>query len=134
MERYNKRKIVNFSDNVLVDFYDEMGNHTSQLTSDKGRLNESSNNVEAFGNVVVVSDSGITLQTEKIWWDNATEKVVSDQFVTITTAEQDTLYGVGFESDQNLSNWIIKEVRGKTQKSLDISLKSNNSKSDTTNQ
>lgn len=126
MERYNKKKIVNFSNGVTVDFFDEEGNHTSQLTSDNGRLDENTNNIEAFGNVVVISDTGITLQTQKIWWDNAIEKIVSDQFVTITTAENDTVYGTGFVSDQTLSQWEIKKGSAKTNRSIDLNIKNNN--------
>ena len=120
MKRYEKQKTVYFDEGVIVDFYDKDGRHTSKLTSDKGKLDEKTNGVEAYDNVVVVSDSGVTLETEKLWWDNEIEKVVTDQFVTITTVEKDTLYGVGFESDQNLTNLIIKDVRGKTDKKLQL--------------
>ena len=133
MKRYNKKKVAYFDEGIVVDFFDENGQHTSKLTSNKGKLDENTNNVEAYENVVVVSDSGITLETEKLWWDNALEKVISDQFVTITTIENDTLYGVGFESDQTLSNWKISEVRGKTYKKFDLDFnKKKTSESDST--
>ena len=32
----------------------------------------------------------------------------------ITTAEKDTLYGIGFESDSDLQNWIILKPSGVT--------------------
>ena len=135
MKRFNKKKIVYFEDGVHVDFYNAVGEHTSKLTSNKGKLDENTNNVEAHENVEVVSDSGITLKTEKLWWDNTLEKVVSDQFVTITTTEKDTLYGIGFESDQTLSNWIIKEVKGKTDKKFNLELdKQKSTTPDTTTQ
>ncbi len=118
MQRFNPQKTVYFTERVEVDFFDDKGKHTSRLTSNKARLDEKSNIVEAYENVVVLSDSGISLRTEKIWWDNGMEKVLSDQFVTITTADNDTLYGVGFESDQTLSNWLIKNPRGKTDKKI----------------
>lgn len=120
MKRYNKKNLTYFDKGIIVDFFDENGHHTSKLTSNKGKLDEKTNNVEAIENVVVVSDSGITLMTEKLWWDNALEKVVSDQFVTITTVEKDTFYGVGFESDQSLSDWRINQVRGKTDKKINF--------------
>ena len=123
MTRFNKKRLVLFDEGIVVDFFDENGQHTSKLTSIKGKLDEKTNNVEAYDSVDVVSDSGITLITDKLWWDNAIEKIVTDQFVTITTVENDTLYGVGFESDQTLSNWMIKEPRGKTDKQIDLSFK-----------
>ena len=42
--------------NVVVDFYNEEGNHISILYSDSARINEQSNNIHANGNVYVVSD------------------------------------------------------------------------------
>ena len=133
MKKYNKKKLVFFEEGVTVDFYNNEGEHTSKLTSEKGKLDENTNNVEAYENVVLVSDSGYTLKTEKLWWDNVVEKVISDQFVTITTIDKDTLYGVGFESDRTLVNWAINEVRGKTDKKFDLNLKKEKlSPSDTT--
>lgn len=120
MQRFKKRKIVEFDSGIVVDFYDEQGVHASNLTSKKGRLDEATNNIEAFGNVVVVSDTGITLKTERLRWDNSIEKIVSNDYVTIVTAEQDTFYGNGFESDQNLENWHITGFSGKASKGLDL--------------
>jgi LPS export ABC transporter protein LptC len=120
MQRFKNRKVVEFDDGIEIDFYDEKGNHTSKLTSDKGKMNEGTNDIEAIKNVVVVSDSGINLKTEQIWWDNSVEKVVTDKFVMITTNKNDTLYGYGFESDQHLDNWSIRKVSGKAGRALDL--------------
>jgi len=120
MQRFKKRKVVNLDDGIVVDFFNEMGDHTSQLTSEKGRIDEATNNIEAFGNVVVVSDTGITLKTEKLRWDNSIEKIVSNNFVKIITADQDTFYGNGFESDQNLENWHITSFSGKSSRGFDL--------------
>lgn len=133
MQRFKSRKVIELDDGIEIDFYNEKGEHTSKLTSERGRLNEASNDIEAFGNVVVVSDSGINLKSEHLYWDNSIEKVVSDTFVTITTAEQDTFYGFGFESDQFLNNWVIRKISGKTSKGIDLELETKkNAKKDTT--
>jgi len=115
MEKFSKKGIVKFDQGVKVDFYDEEGRHTFVLTSNKGLLNERTNDVIAFENVVVVSDDGTTLRTEKLRWDERKQKVISDDFVTITT-EKDTLYGIGFESDRHLTNWVIKKPWGVSQR------------------
>jgi len=135
MQRFKKSKIVEFDSGIEIDFFDEEGNHTSKLISDNGKLNETSNDIEAFGNVVVVSDSGISLETQHLWWDNNVEKVISDEFVKITTVEQDTFYGYGFESDQYLENWKINKIFGKTRKGLqlDLGIKKKDTKNDSVN-
>ena len=123
MQRFKKRKVVEFDSGIEIDFYEKNGKHTTKLTSNKGKLNEATNNIEAFENVVVISDSnGVTLKTEQLWWDNSIEKVVSDKFVTITTVERDTFYGYGFESDQYLDNWIIKRFSGKAGRGFDLNV------------
>lgn len=120
MEKYSKRREVKFDGGIVVDFYNTEGLHTSNLVAKRGLLHEETNDVEAIENVVAVSDSGITLFTERLRWDNARQKIISNEFVTITTADNDTLHGHGFQSDQNLKNWSILKPSGVTQKKVDI--------------
>lgn len=120
MEKYSKKKIVKFNQGVEIDLYDEKGSHTSRVYCDEAVLNETTNQVELSGNVVVVSDSGLTLRSQKLRWNENEGKILSDVFVTIITAEKDTIHGYGFEADQTLKNWIIKRPWGVTQKRLNL--------------
>jgi LPS export ABC transporter protein LptC len=120
MEKYSKRRETKFDGGIVVDFYNTEGKHTSNLVAERGLLREETNDVEAMDNVVAVSDSGITLRTQRLRWDNTRQKIVSNDFVTITTASNDTLYGHGFESDQNLRNWSIRKPSGVTPKKVDL--------------
>lgn len=115
MRRFSQKGIAKFDQGVKVHFYDEEGKRIFVLTSDKGLLDERTNDVEAFGRVVVVSDKGITLRTKRLRWDEHNQRIISDDLVTITT-EKDTLYGVGFESDRHLENWVIKKPWGVSQR------------------
>jgi len=118
MARFSREQEVKFSEGIHVDFYDKKGVHTSALTADRGLLHERTNEVEALDNVVVVSDSGITLFTEHLRWNSDRQRISTEDFVTIATVEGDTLYGHGFESDPNLENWLIRNPTGVTQKKL----------------
>lgn len=120
MEKYSKRREVKFDGGIVVDFYNTEGQHASNLVAKRGLLHEETNDVEALGNVVAVSDSGITLLTERLRWDNARQKIVSNDFVTIIKADNDTLYGQGFQADQNLRNLSILKPSGVTQKKIDL--------------
>ena len=93
--------------NVMIDFYNDEGSHISILYSDSAWINEQSNNLKANGNVYVISDSGYTLITNEIIWDNSYKMIVAEDSVMFTTYQGDTLYGVGFESDLNLEEWRI---------------------------
>ena len=100
--------------NVEVDFFNEVGQHISILYSDSARINEQNNNLRANGNVYVVSDSGFTLTTNEILWDNRYKMIVAEDSVMFTTTEGDTLHGVGFESDMDLEQWKIFRIFGVT--------------------
>ena len=100
--------------NVIADFYNDLGEHTSILNSDSAIINETDNSFKAFGNVKVISDSGFILTTQTIYWDRNYNKVISEDSVRFTTEKNDTLYGVGFESDIDLSNWKILKPTGVT--------------------
>ncbi|MGH7493417.1 MAG: LPS export ABC transporter periplasmic protein LptC [bacterium] len=120
MEKFSKKRRVFFKDSVAVDFYNQQGQHSSKLTADGGVLYEETNDVVALGNVVVVSDSGVTLRSDSLRWDSRRQKVLTEAFVTITRANGETLRGLGFESDPNLKHLSIKKASGLTPRRLDL--------------
>jgi len=89
--------------NVISNFFNDSGIHISTLYSDSAIVESFSNNLRAFGNVKVVSDSGYTLFSDKIYWNNQYKLVTSDDSVMFTNSYRDTMYGVGFESDMDLT-------------------------------
>ncbi len=98
---------------VRADFFDNEGNHTSFLVADSGRILEKKKKFEALGDVVVTTDEGIKLQTQSLRWDPEINKIVTDDFVTITK-DQNVITGYGLEADQQLKHLIIKkQVKGK---------------------
>jgi len=97
---------------VISDFFNEDGLHVSTLYSDSAIIENISNNLVAFGNVKVVSDSGYTLLSDKILWNNQYKLVTSKDSVVFTNLFNDTLYGVGFESDIDLTKSKIYKPFG----------------------
>ena len=104
--------------NVEVDFFNDEGKHISILYSDSARINEQNNNLRANGNVYVVSDSGYTLTTKELLWDNRYKMIVAEDSVMFTTTAGDTLYGRGFESDMDLEQWRIFRIFGVTREGI----------------
>ena len=104
------REIV-FIGNVQLDFFDADGGHSSMLKADSGRVDEKQKLFTANGNVVVVSDSGMTLSTSILFWNETREAIYTDSPI-VFTSEMDTLYGIGFESEADLSNWTIRKPTG----------------------
>lgn len=114
LEKYNQRRFILLDQNVVVDFFDSEERHTSNLVSEIAQIDEKTNFMTAIDNVVVVSDSGVTLFTDTLSWDNRKELVFTDDSVMVHTEENDTLYGVGFESDVSLQYWKILQPSGVT--------------------
>lgn len=108
---YTVREMTLFEDSVHVDFYSERGDRTSTLTARRGRLDDRTRDFEAWENVVVVSDSGRVLRTERLFWTNATRMIHTDADVHIITPTEE-IRGTGMESDQGLRNYRIFRVSG----------------------
>ena len=119
LEKYNEKEFVLLDSSVTVDFFNEMEQHTSVLTSKSAEVDQASNDMKAMGNVVAVSDSGITLFSETLTWNSKDEQLHTKDNIMITTLEKDTLYGVGFESDSDMKNWKILSPSGVTGRKLE---------------
>ncbi len=113
IRKYEKNSTILLDDGVEMDFFDESGKHTTWLRADSGRADEVRKDLHAFGNVVARSDSGQTLETSQLRWENRARRIVSDTRVKLMTPT-DTLYGIGFVSDENLKNWTIDQPQGVT--------------------
>ncbi|MEA1880808.1 MAG: LPS export ABC transporter periplasmic protein LptC [Candidatus Marinimicrobia bacterium] len=114
LEKYDDRQFILLDQKVNADFFDEQENHTTNLKSMLAEVEEGNDFMRAIENVVVVSDSGVTLYTDTLVWDSKEELIYTEDNVMLTTEEGDTLYGIGFESDIELENWLIIKPSGVT--------------------
>ncbi|UCH64168.1 MAG: LPS export ABC transporter periplasmic protein LptC [Fidelibacterota bacterium] len=120
MIKYNEQNIAYLTDEVNVDFYNEQGRHVSHLSADSAEVNTQTSSMRAFGQVVIHSDSGLVLETETLRWDDKYDMIATDDTVLFTTPESDTLYGIGFESDVDLTHWKIYKPWGVTERGFGI--------------
>jgi len=104
---YNEKAQVR-ARNVRIDFFEESGKKFSELKADSGIIYQRTNDMEAMGDVVVRTEEGITLETQSLKWLNASQKILSDDFVKITRARDVVLTGVGLVSDASLNEFEIK--------------------------
>jgi LPS export ABC transporter protein LptC len=95
--------------NVKVEFYNELEKVTTVLTSKRGRVDDITQNLYAIDSVVAVNDSGVTLITPELMWRNEDKKIISNKYVTILN-QAEKIEGYGFESNQNLSNYVIYNI------------------------
>lgn len=102
---------LEFPKGVHVEFYDSLLTVDSWLKAKWATYNEREQTMEARNDVQVMNKKGETLNTEHLIWNEKLEKIYSDAYVKITTAEN-IIFGEGFESDQYFEKYIIKKPKG----------------------
>lgn len=113
---FTTQRYTILEDSVHVDFFDEQQRHTSLLTARRGKVNDQTQDFEAYDKVVVRSDSGTVLRTERLFWTNADRQIHTDAFVDITSPKEH-LTGIGMVSDEGLKNYKIFKVTGQAKTS-----------------
>jgi LPS export ABC transporter protein LptC len=103
---YSARNIV-VAQGVRVDFFDEAGKQSSELTANEGEIHEQTRDMVARGNVVLQTTEGTRMSTQKLEFKNKLQKIVSDEFVRVERGG-DELTGYGFESDPDLKHFEFK--------------------------
>jgi len=106
--------------NIKATFFDSLGNESSTLVSDSGIVREKTSDLEVWGNVTVVSNNGVTLDADSLFWDQKTNQIRTESFVEITHGGN-VQSGYGLESDSRLTNFRIKQsVKAKFKKVEDL--------------
>ncbi len=106
---FSRLKETLMDDNIKIDFFNENDVKTTTLTAKRGRVDEKTNNLYAIDSVVAINDSGIVIRTDEMMWRNKDQKIISEKYVTITSPTE-IIEGYGFESDQNLRNYVIYKI------------------------
>ena len=113
LKKNNQSLQLELFDNVNVDLFDENFQQKSLIKSQSAMVNEKENRIKAYGSVVVISDDGKILMTDSLTWDNNSDKIYTDANLEFITSDSDTLYGTGFKSNIDLTNWNILQPRGR---------------------
>lgn len=102
---------VEFPQGIELTKYNEHRQIVSRITARYAKQYVKEKKWEAKNDVVALNLAGDTLKTEHLIWDERTGKITSDQFVKIIRPDQ-IITGIGFESDQSMENWRIRNPRG----------------------
>jgi LPS export ABC transporter protein LptC len=94
---------------VYVDFYEE-GEYSSTLTSREGTIDLLRHNMEARGDVVLVSrKDGAVLKTEELNWDSDEGRIYSDAYCTLERGRS-VIRGQGFKATPGLESFSTHEL------------------------
>jgi LPS export ABC transporter protein LptC len=92
--------------------YDQEGRQQALVSADSGRLEEKSERMTAWGNVVVnLPRTGMRLETSEINYDPPASSIWSDSPVVVNHPGGVTS-GSGFRSDLNFERFSINDPRG----------------------
>ena len=97
---------------VTIEVFDDGGNKTNDIYSNRAIIYSETDSMSAFGNVKIISAmTGDQLFTEKIILYNTTQSVVSKDKILFINGG-DSLRGIGFWSDFDMENWKIEKPIG----------------------
>jgi LPS export ABC transporter protein LptC len=103
---------------VRSTFFTETGLRNGTLTSREGTYNVRSQNMEARGNVVVISDDGRRLETPQLKFDTGRNEISGDSAFVLTRPGE-VLRGIGFRADPALTHiQVLQAASGRTSKSV----------------
>ena len=100
-----------FEKGVYLEKFDTLMNIDASIKADTAYYHERKKLWELRRNVQILSQRGDKFQTDLLFWDEKKEKVYSDKFIQIEQ-EDKIIKGYGFESNQELTEYEIKNTTG----------------------
>ena len=112
IERFLKpTPVIDFSEGILVYFYNDSAIVASTLTAQKAVIDDNSQKMIARTNVELINSKNQKLNTEELIWDERSNLIYTQELVQITS-EKEVIFGEGFESTPDFSSYKITNVRG----------------------
>ena len=94
---------------VRMSIFDTLGSKTTRVLADSGITKKELVEFFVWGNVYIKNYDDQIIKSETLWWNKATRKVGSDDFVEIKTPEGDVLRGKGLDATESFSSWSLRE-------------------------
>lgn len=108
---YDSLPRVEFPKTLHVDFFNDSTKIESYLDAKKAWYYENQNRVVLTDSVVVIRIDGDTLKTKELYWEQNLHKLFTKSDVEIRQKNK-TIFGKGFESDEQLKNFSIDTTTG----------------------
>ena len=100
-----------FPKGIYVEKFDSLFQTEASIVADTAYYYDKQGLFQFVGQVEVKSLQGERFETEELFWNQKEDKVYSDRFIRIEQ-EDKIITGVGFESNQNMTRYTIRESRG----------------------
>jgi len=96
---------------LFVTFFDDQEKVSATLKANYGIRYDIKKQMEAKYAVELINKDGTKLETEKLIWNEVTQRIYTDAFVKITNRKE-IIMGTGMESNQDFTKYEIKHVTG----------------------
>jgi LPS export ABC transporter protein LptC len=103
---YQAKNLV-VSRDIRVDFFDDKGARSSELTARTGEIQQQTRDMTARGKVVLQTTEGTRMTTDELHFSNDRQLITSDKLVRLER-QGDVLEGTGFASDPDLHHYEFK--------------------------
>ena len=110
---YDKKKpsFWSFENSLYLERFDSLLQVDAKIKADTAYFFDKDELWELRGNVNVENIKGEKFVTDLLYWNQKSERIYSDAFITICKEDQ-IMNGYGFESDQRLEIYEIKRTSG----------------------
>jgi LPS export ABC transporter protein LptC len=111
VEKHDNKELsyIEFRLGMKVVFYEGKKEPVGSVTAKYAKYTNKDNLWELRDSVVVINEKNDKLETELLFWNQATNMIYTDRFVKITN-EEEIMQGFGFESDSRLTRRKMKKV------------------------
>lgn len=106
-----KPAFIEIQNGLKVEFFNEMLEVSSTLTSRFGKYFEENGNIMVRDSVEVKNKKNETLQTQELIWNESLEQFYTDKYVKVITPTQ-IIYGDGLVANRDFSDFTITNVKG----------------------
>lgn len=104
-----------FPEGIKVISYDNDGKDSTTITGNYALSYAKTQVSEIKGNVVVFNHAdSLKLETNQLFWDQREKYFFTEDGFRLTTPSS-VINGYGFESKQDLSEWILKDITGEVE-------------------
>lgn len=100
-----------FPQGIYMERFNEQLQIESSLQADYAFYNEDQQLWELDGNVKALNLEGEYFETQQLFWNQKNEQVYSDSLIKITR-QTSIITGIGFESNQAMSKYTIRQPQG----------------------
>ncbi len=100
-----------FEKGVYLEKFDTLMHVTASIKADTAYYYDKKKLWELRSNVHIRNLAGDKFNTSLMFWDEDAKRIYSDKYISIEQADRQ-IVGYGFESDQSLTNYTIRQSSG----------------------